>query len=322
MKKALITGGAGYIGHHLQKELKKNGYYVIVMDIKNPTELLSQKYCDRYIQADITSYGDMRERIDIDDMFVDEDLSFDIVFHLAGLIEVAESEKEPLRYYEHNVIGTFNILKLMKSYSCDKIVFSSSAGVYNEYGEIDPQSVYGKTKLMSEEIIRSSLKEGVKSVSLRYFNVAGADLDGEFGENHENESHLIPNILKNNRFTVFGTDYATPDGTCVRDYIHVSDLAAAHIKAAEWLDHNEYSEFFDIGSGIGYSIRDVISTIESVTGQKIDTTYGDRRSGDPARLFCETESAKTILGFKPIYELKDIIQTAYNWEVIQRRKPL
>lgn len=314
-KTALITGGAGYIGHHLQKELKLQGYTVIVLD-KNPREqMMSQKYCDQYIETDLTN---------VNRAFDDTPkLNVDIVFHLAGLIEVEESSRLPLFYYHNNVTSTINLLNLMQfRLNCDKIVFSSSAAVYGEY-DLNPVSVYGRTKLMAETIMRDAEAEGIRSVALRYYNVAGADFDGEFGENHMHETHLIPKILNNNEFTVFGTDYPTEDGTCIRDYIHVADLAVAHIKAAEWLeDENNVSMPFDIGSGTGYSVSSILSTVEKVTGMTIDITYGDPREGDPASLIAITSPTEKYLKFKPKYNLEDIIKTAYQWEVIQKRKPL
>lgn len=320
MKKALVTGGAGYIGHHLQKELKKNGYYVIVMDQKHPSQLMVTKYCDEYIHTDIRNYDHILDEIEYGKMFDDDKFSFDVVFHLSGLIEVSESEEQPIRYYENNVSGTINILRLMKDYGCDKIIFSSSAAA------ADPVSVYGNSKKMCENILRDSKKEGIYSVSLRYFNVAGADLDGEFGESHDPESHLIPNIFNWDDFTINGNDFPTHDGTCVRDYIHVSDLAEAHIRAAELLfrqneNENKSSFLFDVGSGTGYSILDVLKMVEKVTGTKIDIKYGPRRPGDPAKLVCDTYWAKEILKFEPKYNIEKIIESAYQWEVIQRRQP-
>lgn len=316
MKKALITGGAGYIGHHLQKELKKNGYYVIVMDRKHPSQLMSSKYCDEYIYADIRQYDNIIEEINLVKMFEDDKFGFDVVFHLAGFIEVGESEEQPLRYYQNNVSGTLNILRLMNEYGCDKIVFSSSCAADN------PESVYGRTKRMCETILADANKEGVNSVILRYFNVAGADPDGEFGENHDPETHLIPRILTRNDFTVYGNDFPTPDGTCIRDYIHVSDLAEAHVKAAQYLNESKTPIIFNLGSGTGYSVLDVISMVEEVTGIKFKIKYSDRRPGDPAELFCDdVEYSEKMLKFKPKYGLKEIISTAYQWEVIQRRTP-
>ncbi|NBP01218.1 MAG: UDP-glucose 4-epimerase GalE [Proteobacteria bacterium] len=315
MKKALITGGAGYIGHHLQKELKKQGYHVIVMDMKPQSKLMSDEYVDQYLQADIRDYRHILDEIKYSRMFNDEAFSFDVVFHLAGFIEVGESEERPLIYYENNVSGTINILRLMKDYGCDKIVFSSSCAAEN------PQSVYGQTKRMCETILIDAGIEGIKSVILRYFNVAGADPDGEFGENHDFESHLIPRILNRDDFTIYGNDYNTPDGTCIRDYIHVSDLAEVHVKAAEHLYENKGCSIFDIGSGTGYSVLDVLTMVEQVTGTKYNVKYTDRRPGDPAKLVCNPYWANEALKFKPKYGLEDIIKTAHQWEVIQRRTP-
>lgn len=316
MKKALITGGAGYIGHHLQKELKKNGYYVIVMDRKYPSLLMSTKYHDEYIHTDIRNYDYILNEIEHSKMFDDNEFSFDVVFHLAGSIEVGESEEMPTYYYENNVSGTINILRLMKDYKCKNIVFSSSCAAE------DPQSVYGQTKRMCEIILGDAKKEGVNSAILRYFNVAGADPDGEFGENHDPETHLIPRILTRSDFTVYGNDFPTPDGTCIRDYIHVSDLADAHVKAAEFLNENKTSSIFNLGSGTGYSVLDVIKMVVITTSNSLAVKYSDRRPGDPAKLICEdVERSEKILGFKPRYRLEDIIRTAHQWEVIQRRTP-
>ena len=316
MKKALVTGGTGYIGHHLQKELKKNGYYVIVMDRKHSSELMVTKYCDEYLRTDIRNYDHILDEIEYGKMFDDDKFGFDIVYHLAGSIEVGESEEIPTYYYENNVSGTINILRLMKEYGCKNIVFSSSCAA--EYSE----SVYGRTKRMCETILADAYKEGINSAILRYFNVAGADSDGEFGENHVHESHLIPRILTRNDFTVYGNDFPTPDGTCIRDYIHVSDLAEAHVKAAEFLNENKTPSIFNLGSGTGYSVLDVITMVEEITGINLQIKYSDRRPGDPAKLVCQdVDRSEKILGFKPKYGLKEIISTAYQWEVIQRRTP-
>jgi UDP-glucose 4-epimerase len=302
-KRALITGGNGYIGHHLQKELKKNGYTVIVVDRKPVEDLMSDKYCDLYWQHDLTKEPERVPAIKVD-----------VVFHLAGLIEVATGEKEPINYYYNNICATINTLKLMKNYfNCDRVVFSSSAGVYGD-------SVYGRTKKMSELIYSDAYKEGIKSVSLRYFNVAGADIDNEFGENHSPETHLIPNILNSDIFNLYGMDYDTHDGTCIRDYIHVSDLAISHIKADEYLIENNVAENFDIGSGTGYSILEVLKEIEKVTNREYVTVVQSRRPGDPDVLRCDTTRAEQLLKFKPKYNLNDIIRTSYQWEVIQKRE--
>jgi UDP-glucose 4-epimerase len=316
MKKALVTGGAGYIGHHLIKELKKNGYYVIVMDRKHSSQLMTTQYCDEYIHTDIRNYDHILDEIEYGKMFDDDKFGFDIVFHLAGSIDVGESEQMPIYYYENNVSGTINILRLMKDYGCKNIVFSSSCAAEKA------ESVYGQTKQMCETILIDAEMEGINSAILRYYNVAGADPDGEFGENHQPETHLIPRIFTVPNFTVYGNDFPTPDGTCIRDYIHVSDLAEAHIKAAEYLNESKPTRIFNLGSGTGYSVLDVISMVEEVTGVKVEIFYDDRRLGDPARLVCEhVGGSQSVLKFKPKYRLKDIITTAYQWEVKQRRTP-
>jgi UDP-glucose 4-epimerase len=305
-KRALITGGAGYIGHHLQKELKRNGYIVHVLD-KNTSKLITRKYCDKVIECDLTyNVEPIRNE------------SYDVCFHLAGFIEVGESETRPYEYYRNNIVSTINLIGAL---SCKNYVFSSSAGVYDELGKENPKSVYGRTKLMSEKILFDCVREGISCVALRYFNVAGADPDFEFGECHEPETHLIPNILNQDTFILNGNDYDTPDGTCIRDYVHVSDLAVAHIKAAEWLFAGEGATVFNIGSGTGYSIKEVIKTVESVTGKKINVKVGPRRFGDPESLKCDTQLAERMLQFKPKYNLEDIIISAYQWEVVQQRKP-
>jgi UDP-glucose 4-epimerase len=306
MTKALITGGAGYIGHHLQKELKKNGYTVHVLD-RDINKLVTQKYCDKFIKCDLSR--------NVDPIRFEQ---YDICFHLAGLIEVGQSEIYPFEYYRNNIISTINLIGVLH---CKNFVFSSSAGIYDEHGKENPKSIYGKTKLLSETILFDCVREGMNCVALRYFNVAGADPDFEFGESHTPETHLIPNALTKDTFVLNGDDYDTPDGTCIRDYIHVSDLAIAHIRAAEWLFNDGESTSFDIGSGTGYSIGEVIDTIESVTGTKVNVTVGPRRQGDPAVLKCDTQKAKELLKFEPKYNLHDIIKTAYQWEVIQKRKP-
>jgi UDP-glucose 4-epimerase len=306
-KRALITGGNGYIGHQLQKELKLSGYSVIVIDKKDPSLLMSNNYCDLYIQADLT------DKYKLFEIFPAIDI--DIVFHLAGHIEVGESEQHPLEYYENNVVSTINTLSLMKRIGCDKIVFSSTAAVYGE----DEISVYGKTKIMSEDIIKDAHKEKIHGVCLRYFNVAGADSNGEFGENHYPETHLIPNLFLKGGLTINGDDYDTYDGTCARDYVHVEDLAYAHVLAADYLFKGNSTNFFDIGSGNSVTVKQIVVEAERVLNKKIKTTIGPRRPGDPAVLQADNTRAECILMYKPEHTLDTIIKTAYNWEVKQKR---
>jgi UDP-glucose 4-epimerase len=316
MKTALIVGGAGYIGQHLQKELKKNGYIVHVLDKKPVERCMSTKYFDKYIECNILRNSSLYCSLQTNA----PDGKYDVCFHLASLIEVGESEKYPTNYYTNNVTGTINLVRNIQPF-CNKIIFSSSAGIYDELGNENPKSVYGKTKLFSEKILFDSIKEGMNCVALRYFNVAGADPDFEFGENHCPESHLIPNILTKDDFTIFGNDYDTPDGTCIRDYIHVTDLCIAHIKSAEWLISGNQSAVFDLGSGSGYSVKEVVDAVREVTGLSINAKIAPRRPGDPMVLRCDNSLAEKHLGFKPKYNLNDIIRTAHQWEVIQKRKP-
>jgi UDP-glucose 4-epimerase len=305
-KRALITGGAGYIGHHLQKELKKNGYIVHVLD-KDISKLITKKYCDKIIECDL-SYNIEPIRNE----------SYDICFHLAGFIEVGDAETRPFEYYRNNIYSTLNLIGALY---CNNYVFSSSAAVYDELGKENPRSVYGRTKLMSEKILFDCVREGISCVALRYFNVAGADPDGEFGENHSMETHLIPNILTKDTFVLNGDNYDTIDGTCIRDYIHVSDLAIAHHHAAQWLFDGEGSTIFDLGSGGGYSNKEVIRMVEHVTQRPVNVEIGPRRPGDPSILRCNIDRTEKLLRFKPKYNLEDIVETAYQWEVIQQRKP-
>jgi UDP-glucose 4-epimerase len=312
MKTALITGGFGYIGSHVTKALKKAGWRTIVVDIKSIPQ--TDEYTDMFYPCDIRAP---------ELSFLFGKVKIDTVFHLAGLIEVGTSEKCPSEYYDVNVAGTINLLNEMVIHHVKNIVFSSSAGVYgsgNEnFLETDstiPTSVYGRNKLMCEHIITDMQKENINSICLRYFNVGGADPDGEMGENHEPETHLIPRIFQNlNNFTLYGNDYDTPDGTCIRDFIHVSDVADAHVASAEYLLKHQKSDIFNIGSGTGFSNKQIVDTIEKVTGQKVNITYGPRRAGDPATLVANISKAQELLHFTPKFNLKNIISTAYDWHL-------
>ena len=312
MKTALITGGFGYIGSHVTKALKKAGWRTIVVDSKSIPQ--THEYTDMFYPCDIRAP---------ELSFLFGKVKIDTVFHLAGLIEVGTSEKCPSEYYDVNVAGTINLLNEMAIHHVKNIVFSSSAGVYgsgNEnFLETDstiPTSVYGRNKLMCELIITDMQKENINSICLRYFNVGGADPDGEMGENHEPETHLIPRIFQNlNNFTLYGNDYDTSDGTCIRDFIHVSDVADAHVASAEYLLKHQKSDIFNIGSGTGFSNKQIVDTIEKVTGQKVNITYGPRRAGDPATLVANISKAQELLPFNPKFSLEYIISTAYDWHL-------
>ena len=312
MKTALITGGFGYIGSHVTKALKKAGWRTIVVDSKSIPQ--THEYTDMFYPCDIRAP---------ELSFLFGKVKIDTVFHLAGLIEVGTSEKCPSEYYDVNVAGTINLLNEMTIHHVKNIVFSSSAGVYGsgneKFLETDstiPTSVYGRNKLMCEQIITDMQKENINSICLRYFNVGGADPDGEMGENHEQETHLIPRIFQNlNNFTLYGNDYDTADGTCIRDFIHVSDVADAHVAGAEYLLKHQKSDIFNIGSGTGYSNKQIVDTIEKVTGQKVNITYGPRRAGDPAILVANISKAQELLPFNPKFSLEYIISTAYDWHL-------
>lgn len=307
---ALITGGAGYLGSHLSKALKKAGWRTFVYDKVKPT----------HNYADVCEVADIRDKKSLENVF--RKVKFDTVFHLAGRIEVGKSFEEPTEFWEVNTGGTVILLNLMKKYNVEKIVYSSTAGVYLSGGIQIPENecttsnhVYGNTKLAAEYAIEDS---GLKYIIFRYFNLAGADEDGEMGEDHEPETHLIPQILRNlNNFKVFGNDYSTNDGTCIRDYVHVADVADAHILAANYLDGNNSSEIVNLGTGKGYSIFDIISLIESHLKVKVNYTVVPRREGDPDSLVANANFASRLLNFKCRYDIIDIIKTAYKWHTIK-----
>lgn len=315
--KILVAGGAGYIGSHCVKILIERGYDVVVVDDLSTGHLESVKVK--------TYIGDIRDQDFLDDVFFNEKV--DAVIHFCAKSLVGESMKDPIGYFDNNVFGTLSLLKAMVKADVKKIVFSSSAAVYGEHFVMPitenyttiPTNPYGETKLMMEKMLKwCDAAYGFKYVSLRYFNVAGADESGEIGEDHNPESHLIPIILqvalgKRDGLTVFGDDYDTKDGTCIRDYIHVVDLIDAHIKSLEYLFKEEKSEIFNLGSQSGYSVLEIIEAAREVT--KIDIKYqiGPRRIGDPAKLIASSGKINKILGWKPQYGIKEIIENAWNF---------
>lgn len=302
---ALITGGSGYLGSFLSKKLKKEGWRVVVYDKKPP----EHTYFDSLIVDDILN----REMVNT--VFSEENI--DVVFHLAGRIEVGESEKNPTEFWEVNVGGTLIVLNAMKKHGVNKIIFSSTAGVYFSSGIMIPEdeattnnSVYSNTKLSCEYAIEDS---GLNFVIFRYFNLAGAEDD--LGENHEPETHLIPRILQNlNSFQIYGNDYDTPDGTCIRDYVHVSDVVKAHIEAVKYLDDNKENVIVNLGSGQGYSVLEIIDIIEKEIGLKVNYQIAPRREGDPSRLVADITLAKELLNYEPQHKIDSIIKSAYEWE--------
>jgi UDP-glucose 4-epimerase len=305
-KTALITGGSGYLGTHLAKDLHKRNWNVISLDRR----VSDCKYIDLQYNFDI------RNREVLHKIF--ETHKVDAVFHLAGLIEVGESFKYPTEFYDVNVGGTCNLLHAMKMHGVENIIYSSSAAVYRtsddlltETSQISNNSPYGYTKYCAESAIRDS---GIKHIIFRYFNLAGADPDGEMGEVHEPETHLIPRIIQNlNNFHVYGSDYPTPDGSCLRDYVHVSDVASAHVDGANYLISSGESTTLNLGTGVGYSVLEIIAEIEKIAKNKITYSFKDRRSGDPPRLVADITLAERVLNFYPKHDILSILETAYKW---------
>ena len=316
----LVLGGAGYIGSHTALELIKKGHEVIVVDN------LVTGYEKAIPDKAVFYQGDIRNFDFLDNLFKKEKI--DAVIHFAAYSLVGESVTNPLKYYDNNLYGTKVLLEAMIKNNVNKIVFSSTAATYGEPENIPilesdrtcPTNPYGETKLAMEKMFHwTSKAHGLSYVSLRYFNACGADATGQIGEAHNPESHLIPLVLqvpngKRESVSIYGTDYDTPDGTCIRDYIHVTDRAEAHILAVEYLAKGGESNIFNLGNGVGYSVREVIETARRVTGHPIPATEVPRRAGDPARLVASGEKAKNILGWEPkIKQLDEIVESAWKW---------
>ncbi len=323
----LVTGGAGYIGSHLVMALLEKGEDVIVFDSlelghAETIETLKKYGNLKFVKGNLKNLDEIRGAFLVN--------KIDSVVHFAAYSQVAESVKNPQKYYYNNVYGTLNLLNAMLEFGVKKIVFSSTAATYGEpvYTPIDekhpqqPINPYGNSKLMVEKILDDYDKAyGLKSVRLRYFNVAGADSKARIGEWHEPETHLIPNVLKAKEdkvFKMFGTDYDTIDGTCVRDYINVEDLAQAHIKALEYLNDGGETNFFNLGTTEGNSVKEVFTACEEVKGTTIPLEICPRRGGDPATLVADNKKAKEILGWIPQHDLKDCIKSAYEWEKVSQ----
>ncbi len=321
MKKILVAGGAGYIGSHTCKALSKHGFIPVVYDNLVYGHKQSVKWGD-FIHGDIHDINKLTQAIE-----KHQPLG---VIHFAAYTYVGESVSDPGKYYINNVAGTINLLEAMRINGMDKIVFSSTCAVYGQPENIPiteneiktPVNPYGKSKLMIEQILADYYNAYyTKSVSLRYFNASGADAECETGENHDPETHLIPIVLDNvigkrEKITVFGNDYDTKDGTCIRDYIHVQDLADAHVKALNLMltDENFSYDCFNLGTGQGYSIMEIIKTVEKVTGKKVNYEIGERRPGDPPKLVANAKKVYEKLNWKPENsELDNIIKTAWNW---------
>lgn len=315
----LICGGAGYIGSHVNKELSKAGCDTIVFDNLVRGHAESVRW-GTFVEGDLACVSDIE--------MVFNEYNIDVVIHLAGFAYVGESVEKPEVYYYNNVVNTLNLLHVMKEHDCKKIIFSSTCAVYGEPGTIPitedleqhPISPYGASKSMIERILKDYHDAyGLQYVILRYFNAAGADPEGEIGESHENETHLIPLLLdvaggKRKYFDVYGNDYYTPDGSCIRDYIHVTDLAQAHWLALHYLEDGNESNTFNLGTALGVSVFEVIESVKKVTKKEISVTVGNRRFGDPAILVSDPQKAKRILEWKPVYsDIDVIIEHAWKW---------
>lgn len=316
--KILVTGGAGYIGSFMVRELKERGFTPVIADN------LSQGHKEAVKDFQLEVVDLVTEKDKLAELFSKE--KFDGVVHMASFIQMGESFKDPAKYYLNNVVGFINLLAAMKENKVSNIILSSSAGVYGNPTRVpieeddpkNPLNPYGETKYIMERMLEDyDTAYGIKFSAIRYFNASGAALDGSIGEAHPAESHLIPNILKavieGKEFEVFGSDYKTPDGTCVRDYIHVLDLVRTHSLAMEALLGGAKSSFYNAGVGRGYSNKEVIAEVEKVTGQKVNVKYGPRREGDADELYASNEKIKRELNWEPQYDLSKIIETAYAW---------
>ena len=316
----LVLGGAGYIGSHTVYELIENGEDVAIIDNLQTGHIKAVHPKARFYK------GDIRNREFLDSVFAKEKI--DAVIHFAAYSLVGESMEKPLKYYENNLCGTKILLDSMVANGINKIVFSSTAATYGEPESLpiletdktEPTNPYGETKLAMEKMFKwVGRAHNINFVSLRYFNACGAHVSGEIGEDHAVETHLIPLILqvpnnKREHIYIFGDDYNTKDGTCIRDYIHVTDLAQAHILAVKYLRNGGNSDIFNLGNGIGFSVKEVIETARKVTGHPIPAQISPRRAGDPAKLIASSNKARKFLGWKPEHaELEEIIATAWNW---------
>jgi UDP-glucose 4-epimerase len=315
----LVCGGAGYIGSHMVAELLENGEQVVVLDN------LQKGHRDAIKNVKLYE-GDLRDRQILDKVFTENKI--DAVIDFAADSLVGESVGNPLKYFENNVGSTLSLLGAMKDYEVKYIVFSSTAATYGEPENVPileedrtfPTNPYGESKLTVEKVLKwCDNAYGIKYTALRYFNAAGAHKDGTIGEDHRPESHLLPIILQvalevRDKIMIFGDDYATPDGTCIRDYVHVTDLASAHLLALKRLMKGEDSRIYNLGNGKGFSVKEVIEVARKVTGSPIKAEIAQRRAGDPAVLVASSEKAKAELGWKPKYDaLETIVESAWRW---------
>lgn len=315
----LIVGGAGYIGSEINKELTESGYKTVVFDALLSGHKEAVKWGE-FVEGNLNNLEDIRG--------VFKKYQIEAVLDFAAFIEVGESVINPEKYYFNNLVNTLNLLKVMMEFKVNKIIFSSTAATYGEpkYTPIDekhpqwPINPYGWTKLMIERIFADyDVAYGLKYVALRYFNACGANEEADIGENHNPESHLIPLILdaaigKRENIKIFGTDYPTSDGTCIRDYVHVVDLASAHLLALKYLLDGGESKQYNLGNGKGFSVREVINAVKKVTEKEFEVIEVDRRAGDPPVLVATSDKIKEELGWKPKYiDIETIVATAWKW---------
>lgn len=319
MKTILVAGGAGYIGSHMVALLVKRGYEVVVADNLRTGHWQAVKGARKmYV-------GDLRDGAFLHQIFTENKI--DGVINFAAFSLVGESVTNPLKYYGNNVEGAVSLLSAMQAHGVDKIVFSSTAAAYGEPEKqpieegdrTEPTNPYGATKLAIENMLKwCDCAYNIRYVALRYFNAAGSDTEAGIGEDHNPESHLIPLVMKTalgqrDHIGIFGEDYPTPDGTCVRDYIHVKDLAEAHLLALEYLERGGSSDVFNLGNGAGYSVREIIETARRITGKEIKAVVEPRRGGDPSVLIASNNKAAEVLGWKPVLGLDQIISDAWAW---------
>ncbi len=318
MSTILVTGGAGYIGSHVVRELLHENHKPIVFDNLQTGHL-------KAAQDALFVEGDLSDQKKLKEIF--QSYPIDVVMHFAADCLGRESVQNPLKYFNNNVTNSMKLIEMMDELEVKKIVFSSSAAVYGEPDEIpiseehpcSPTNPYGETKWIFEKVLQAFYDAGkLDFISLRYFNAAGAEPGGEFGEDHSPETHLIPLLIKaasdGTSVSVYGTDYDTPDGTCIRDYIHVTDLARAHLIALEKLEQERSYGIYNLGNGNGFSVRELIETVERVTGKRITAVDSQRRPGDPARLVASSKKIREELGWMPSFpDLETIVETAWNW---------
>jgi UDP-glucose 4-epimerase len=320
----LVTGGAGYIGSHFVRMLQKNNKKIVIADNLSRGHIESIPQGVDFINVDLKDFSATES--------IFKHFNIDSIVHFAAYAYVGESVQNPELYYENNVVGSFNLIKAANKANVKKFVFSSTCSLYgnpvnvpiSESETTKPINPYAYTKLFIEKILADfETAYGMKYVALRYFNAAGADFDGIIGESHNPEPHLIPIVLftalkKREFVSIFGKDYNTPDGTCIRDYIHIYDLADAHLKALDYLEHGNKSDVFNLGTGSGYSVKEIIDSAVKITGIEIPYKISERRPGDPDILVADNKKAKNVLGWSPKYSLDDIISSAFNWHKNQK----